>query len=83
MKEKSVEPLRAADLMLVALANAAKGSMSELRQASLGLDVWELAALAGLLTRDEAKERRNHFLGGNLDGIPEYGHLMAEKGWID
>jgi hypothetical protein len=70
-----------AERLIVALVRFFDNHPAELTEPGFGLDVWDLAVQASLISKDDADTRRQNFSGGAMDDLPHALHLLIERGW--
>jgi hypothetical protein len=70
-----------ADKLIIALVGSFDNHPAELNEPGFGLDGWDLAVQAKLISKEEAATRKQNFLNGNMDDLPSAFHLMVERGW--
>lgn len=58
------------------------GAPGALSEPNLAIDIWDLAALSGVITKKEALQRREAFMSGATDDLPAIQKFMKEKGWL-
>lgn len=68
--------------LIITLVKMWEKSPSELSEPGFGIDLWDLAAKASIVSKDEAKRRREAYLHGAWDDLPSAQVFMKEKGWI-
>lgn len=73
---------KAADKMITKLVSIWEKAPAELSEPGFGMDIWDLAALSGIINREDAKRRRQNFLSGAMDDLPAVQKFMRDKGWI-
>lgn len=71
-----------ADKLIVALVRMWEKAPAELSEPGFGVDIWDLAALASLVSKEEAQRRRERFLSRAMDDLPTAGSLMKQRGWV-
>ncbi len=59
-----------------------EGAPGELSEPNLAIDIWDLAALSGVITKKEASQRLEAFMSGATDDLPAIQKFMREKGWL-
>jgi len=73
---------KAADKMITKLVNIWEKASAELSEPGFGIDIWDLAAVSGIIKREEATRRRQNFLSGAMDDLPAVQQFMQDRGWI-
>lgn len=73
---------KAANKILVELVKIYETNPSVLSEPGFGMDIWELAARAAMITKQEADQRRQHYLHGAWDNLPIVRKLMIDRGWV-
>jgi len=71
-----------ADKMIVALVKVWEKAPAELSEPGWGLDIWDLAATASMISEEEARQRRKRFFFGAMDNLPSVQALMKHRGWV-
>jgi len=78
-----IKPIECAERMLVALAEESRKSLGYLAEPGFGLDEWDLAAKAGIISKESAAKRRMEFYSGYIDDLPYIAGLMTKEGWVE
>ena len=73
---------KAADKMITKLVNIWEKAPAELSEPGFGIDIWDLAALSGIIKREEVTRRRQNFLSGAMDDLPSAQQFMQDRSWI-
>lgn len=71
-----------ADKLIVALVKVFEKDPSTLVEPGFGLDIWDLAAEASIISKEEATQRRQNYISGAMDNLPSVQQLMVNNGWI-
>lgn len=71
-----------ADKVIVALVKIWEKASAELSEPGFGVDIWDLAAAASLVSKEEARQRRERYLSGAMDDLPSVQSLMKQRGWV-
>ncbi len=71
-----------ADKILVALVKIFEAYPAILTEGGFELDIWDLAAEASIINKNEADERRRHFHSGLMDNLPTVTSLLVQRGWV-
>jgi hypothetical protein len=77
-----METTKAADKMITKLVSIWERAPAELSEPGFGIDIWNLAALSGIVKRENASHRRQNFLSGAMDDLPSAQQFMQDKGWV-
>ncbi len=81
-KRYNLNTSQIADKLIVALVKIWEKAPAELSEPGLGVDIWELAAAASLISKEEAQQRRERCLSGAMDDLPSVQSLMKQRGWV-
>lgn len=73
---------KVADKMITKLVSIWKKAPAELSEPGFGIDIWDLAAISGIIKREDAARRRQDFLSGAMDDLPSVQQFMRDKGWV-
>ena len=71
-----------ADEMIVALYKMWEKAPAALSEPGFGVDIWDLAAAASVISKEEARQRRKNYLSGAMDDLPSVQSFMEEMGWV-
>lgn len=77
-----METTKAADKMITRLVSIWKRAPAELSEPGFGIDIWDLAAISGVVERSDASHRRQSFLSGAMDDLPSVQQFMRDRGWV-
>ncbi len=67
--------------IIAELARIQDRSPTLLSEAGWGLDIWDLAVRASILSLEETRLRRERCLAGTADDMPAVQTLIVERGW--
>lgn len=81
-KKRNLNTTQMADKLIVALVKIWEKAPAELSEPGFGVDIWELAAAASLIPKEEARQRRERYLNGAMDDFPSVQSLMKQKEWV-
>ena len=73
---------KVADKMITKLVSIWEKAPAELSEPGFGIDIWDLAAISGIIKREEASHMRQNFLSGAMDDLPSVQQFMQDKGWV-
>lgn len=73
---------KTADKMITKLVHIWEKYPAEVTEPGFGYDIWDLAAIAGIISKKDASIRREEFMSGKMDDLPSVGQYMKDKGWI-
>ena len=82
-KVKDISTSKCAERMLIALVKKYDQDPWTLSEPGFGLDGWDLAGKAGIISAKKIEEYRRQALSGYPSDIPEMTSLMKQRGWIE
>lgn len=71
-----------ADKLLVELVKIFDEDPSSLSERGFGLDIWDLAVKASLMSEQEANDRRMNYASGAMDNLPSVRKLLVNRGLV-
>ena len=77
-----METTKVADKMITKLVSIWERAPAELSEPGFGFDIWELAAICGIIERNSVSRRRQNFLSGAMDDLPSVEQFMRDRGWV-
>jgi hypothetical protein len=77
-----METTKVANKMIAKLVSVWERSPAALSEPGFGIDIWDLAAISGIIKRETASHRRQNFLSGAMDDLPSAQQFMQDKGWV-
>jgi hypothetical protein len=77
-----METTKIADKMITKLVSIWERAPAELSEPGFGIDIWDLAAISGIIKRENTSHRRQNFLSGAMDDLPSAQQFMQDKGWV-
>jgi len=73
---------KVADKMITKLVSIWEKAPAELSEPGFGINIWDLAAISGIIKRKDASRRRQDFLSGAMDDLPSVQQFMQDNGWL-
>jgi len=82
-KVKGINTSKCAERMLIALVKEYDWNPAMLSEPGFGLDGFDLAGKAGIISAKKVEEYRKAFFSGYPSGIPVMTTLMEERDWVE